>query len=100
MVQSVQAAPAHRKNGRRSAVGRLVHDLRNPISGILSASQYLIEDAGPSLDQEQRAMLALIETSGIRLLYLIEDFERSDKHSGKSASSKEKPRQPDQSPVS
>jgi hypothetical protein len=64
------------------------------------ASQYLIEDAGPSLDPHQRALLASIEASGIRLLRLIEDFERSGKHSGKPAGSKEKPRRPYQSPVS
>jgi signal transduction histidine kinase len=87
-------------NGRYVAIRKLFHDLRNPISGILSASQYLIEDAGPSLDPHQRALLASIEASGIRLLRLIEDFERSGKHSGKPAGSKEKPRRPYQSPVS
>lgn len=88
------------ENGRHAAIRKLVHDLRNPISGILSASQYLIEDAGPCLDQQQRAMLVSIEASGIRLLRLIEDFEPWGKRSGKPASSKEKPRRPYQSPVS
>jgi signal transduction histidine kinase len=88
------------QEGRRSIIGKLVHDLRNPVSGILSASQYLIEDAGPSLDQHQREILASIEDSGIRLLRLIEDFERRDKHSGRPLGSKEKPRRPCQAPLS
>jgi signal transduction histidine kinase len=80
MVQSERSAPAHAKNGRRAVIGKLVHDMRNPVGGIVSASQYLIEDAGPSLDRHQRALLTSIEASGIRLLRLIEDLERWGTH--------------------
>jgi signal transduction histidine kinase len=100
MAQSERPAPTHGKNSRRAVIGKLVHDMRNPVGGIVSASQYLIEDAGLSLDRQQRAMLASIEASGVRLLGLIEDLERWGKHSGKPPSSKEKPPRPDQSLVS
>ena len=33
------------------------HDLRNPISGILAASQYLLEDARSVLDDTELALL-------------------------------------------
>jgi signal transduction histidine kinase len=81
MVQSERPSPTHGKNGRRAVIGKLVHDMRNPVGGIVSASQYLIEDAGPLLDRHQRALLASIEASGIRLLHLIEDLERWGTHS-------------------
>lgn len=52
----------------------LAHDLRNPISGILAASQYLIEDAGPVLDSQQVTLLRSIESSSGLMLKLIEEL--------------------------
>jgi signal transduction histidine kinase len=50
------------------------HDLKNPLSGILSAAEYLMEDAAPLLEGEHVAMLHLIELSSRHLLALIDDL--------------------------
>jgi signal transduction histidine kinase len=52
----------------------LAHDLRNPISGILSASQYLIDDAASTLERDHVMLLRSIESSSGLLLRLIEDL--------------------------
>jgi K+-sensing histidine kinase KdpD len=52
----------------------LAHDLRNPISGILAASEYLIEDASTLLDEQHVTLLRSIESSSALLLRLIEDL--------------------------
>src|SRR5258708_9289773 len=49
------------------------HDLRNPISGILAAGQYLLEDASPLLDEQHLAMLQSIDSSSRSMLRLIDD---------------------------
>ena len=49
------------------------HDLRNPISGILAAGQYLLEDAGAVLDEQHLAMLQSIDSSSRTMLRLIDD---------------------------
>jgi hypothetical protein len=51
----------------------LAHDLRNPVSGILCASQYLMEDAGSQLDTHQMMLLRSIESSCALLMGLIDD---------------------------
>jgi signal transduction histidine kinase len=50
------------------------HDLRNPISGILAASQYLLEDAARLLEEQHVAMLQSIESSSRLMLRLIDDI--------------------------
>jgi signal transduction histidine kinase len=50
------------------------HDLRNPISGILAASQYLIEDAARLLEEHHLTLLRSIESSSGLMLRLIEDM--------------------------
>jgi signal transduction histidine kinase len=49
------------------------HDLRNPISGILAAGQYLLEDANSVLDDHHLALLQSIDSSSRSMLRLIED---------------------------
>ncbi len=49
------------------------HDLRNPISGILAAGQYLADDAGSVLDEHHLALLESIDCSGRSMLRLIDD---------------------------
>src|SRR5437868_2049315 len=49
------------------------HDLRNPISGILAAGQYLVDDAGSVLDEHHLALLESIDSSGRSMLRLIDD---------------------------
>jgi signal transduction histidine kinase len=52
----------------------LAHDLRNPISGILAASQCLLEDASPFQDGPHVTLLRAIESSSDLMLRLIEDM--------------------------
>jgi signal transduction histidine kinase len=59
------------------------HDLRNPISGILAAGQYLMEDAGSLLEEQHLAMLQSIDASSRSMLRLIDDLiELTDIESG------------------
>jgi signal transduction histidine kinase len=60
--------------GANQLIRMLAHDLRNPISGILSASQYLIDDAASTLDRDHVMLLRSIESSSALLLRLIEDL--------------------------
>lgn len=50
------------------------HDLRNPISGILAASQYLVEDAAQAVERHQMKLLQSIESSSKVALQFIEDM--------------------------
>jgi signal transduction histidine kinase len=50
------------------------HDLRNPLSGVLSATQLLIEEASPVLSPDQATLLRSIESSTRFMLRLVEDM--------------------------
>ncbi len=50
------------------------HDLKNSLSGILSAAEYLIEDASGLLESEHLAILYSIESSSRQLLARIDDL--------------------------
>jgi signal transduction histidine kinase len=50
------------------------HDLRNPISGILFASEYLLESLLDGCDEEHAAVLRSIQSSSQLLLHLIDDM--------------------------
>src|SRR5215469_5890872 len=65
------------KTGRKRRIRLirlLAHDLRNPVSGILAASQCLLEDASSVLDSQQMTLLRSIESSSDLMLRLIEDM--------------------------
>jgi signal transduction histidine kinase len=64
-----KATPAHVQ-----LIEIAAHDLRNPISGILAASQYLIEDAARLLEEHHLTLLHSIESSSRLMLRLIEDM--------------------------
>uniref|UniRef100_Q01YP4 histidine kinase n=1 Tax=Solibacter usitatus (strain Ellin6076) TaxID=234267 RepID=Q01YP4_SOLUE len=74
-----RSAPANsdsRNNGVFDPIQLLevtAHDLRNPISGILAAGQYLLEDANSVLDEHHLALLQSIDASSRSMLRLIED---------------------------
>jgi signal transduction histidine kinase len=61
-------------NGQSRLIRVLAHDLRNPISGILAASQCLLEDASALLDSQQLTLLRSIEASSELMLHLIENM--------------------------
>jgi signal transduction histidine kinase len=48
------------------------HDLRNPISGILASSSYLLEDASPRLNADHCRLLESIESASRFLLRLLD----------------------------
>jgi signal transduction histidine kinase len=59
---------------KKSHLLRVVaHDLRNPISGILAASEYLIEDL-PDASEDHLALLQAIYSSSQFMLHLIDDL--------------------------
>ena len=60
--------------GRRRLLELAAHDLNNPISGILTASEYLIEDAGRVLEPHQARFLRSIAASSRTALKLIQDM--------------------------
>jgi signal transduction histidine kinase len=62
------------RNGQIRLIRVLAHDLRNPVSGILAASQCLLEDAIPLLDSQQLTLLRSIESSSDLMLRLIDDM--------------------------
>jgi K+-sensing histidine kinase KdpD len=70
----MSTAPNTARRGPNRLIRVLAHDLRNPISGILAASQCLIEDASPVLDSQQMTLLRSIESSSDLMLRLIEDM--------------------------
>lgn len=49
------------------------HDLRNKVSAILSASQYLLQDASTLLENDHVSLLKSIEASGSALFRLVND---------------------------
>ncbi len=55
-------------------LGSVVHDLRNPISGILATSQCLLDDAASLLSEQHLYLLRSIESSSELLLRMIEDI--------------------------
>jgi len=50
------------------------HDLRNPIAGILAASQYLADETAAVLNSEQREILDSIRSSSRLLLRLVDNI--------------------------
>ncbi len=73
---------AHHGNAKLLAL--TAHDLRNPIAGILAASQFLLEGAPSQLNDESRRLLESIESSSLFLLRLVADLlEFSEMRSGK-----------------
>jgi signal transduction histidine kinase len=58
---------------RSRTLGMTAHDLRNPISGILNASEYLLGDAH-GLAEDQLLLLRAITTSSKFMLSLINDI--------------------------
>jgi K+-sensing histidine kinase KdpD len=70
--QRGHVAPA--KIGTAKLLRLIAHDLTNPISGILAASQYLLEDAAHLLDSQQCMLLKSIETSSEFALQFIDSM--------------------------
>ncbi len=54
-------------------LGMVAHSLRNPASGILTATEYLIEEAAEGLGQKHVAMLQSIARSSLFILQMVEE---------------------------
>ncbi len=54
-------------------LGMIAHGLRNPASGILSATEYLIEDAGEALGQKHVALLQSVARASAFILQMIDE---------------------------
>jgi len=59
---------------RSEVLGMLAHDLRNPLSGILNASDYLLEDAAGLLGENDLSLLQAVQRSSRLMLMLIDDI--------------------------
>jgi signal transduction histidine kinase len=55
-------------------LGMVAHDLRNPLSGILNATEYVLDDAASSLGENDVKLLQAIESTSRFLLRLIDDI--------------------------
>ena len=55
-------------------LGMAAHDLRKPVGAMLTYSEFLIEEAAPSLNEEQRRFLGIIHASCDFMSKLIDDF--------------------------
>jgi signal transduction histidine kinase len=70
--------------GNTKLLALAAHDLRNPVAGILAASQFLIEGGPSQLNHESSRLLESIESSSLFLLRLVDDIlEFSEMRSGK-----------------
>ena len=72
----------HKKNAqlqhlntiKNQFLGMAAHDLRKPISVILSYSEFLLDDIQEKLDEEQVGFLSRIEASATFMKRLVDDF--------------------------
>jgi signal transduction histidine kinase len=55
-------------------LGMAAHDLRKPVSAILSYTEFLMDEAGPALDREQAGFLKTIHGSTKLMRGVIDDF--------------------------
>ena len=55
-------------------LGMAAHDLRKPVGAMLTYSEFLIDEAGPCLNEEQRRFLDIIHASCDFMSRLIDDF--------------------------
>jgi signal transduction histidine kinase len=55
-------------------LGMVAHDLRNPLNGILNASEYVLEDASGRLGESNLTLLKAIEAASRFMLHVIEDM--------------------------
>ena len=62
------------RNQKNQILSAAAHDLKNPISGILFASEYLLESLLDGHDEEHAAVLRSIQSSSQLLLHLIDDM--------------------------
>lgn len=65
---------AHLNATKNQFLGMAAHDLRKPISVILSYAEFLLDEAQEQLDEEQLNFLSRIERSAYSMKRLVDDF--------------------------
>jgi signal transduction histidine kinase/ActR/RegA family two-component response regulator len=55
-------------------LGMAAHDLRNPLAAILAYSEFLIEQAGPEMNEEHSHFLEIIHSSSEFMLQMVNDL--------------------------
>ena len=55
-------------------LGMAAHDLRNPLAAILAYSEFLIEQAGPDMNEEHGNFLEIIHSSSEFMLQMVDDL--------------------------
>jgi len=73
-ADSTDTAPGMRHIGTADLLRLIAHDVTNPMSGVLAASQYLLEDEARVLDPQQRMLLRLIETASEYVVRFVESI--------------------------
>jgi signal transduction histidine kinase len=62
------------KAERLQQLGMVVHGLRNPASGILTAAEYLMEDSADALNEEQKTLLRGVAQASMLILRTVENI--------------------------
>jgi hypothetical protein len=70
----VYLMPSRSDSPERVLLELAAHDLRNPLSGVLTATQLLIEEASRLLSPDQLILLRSIESSAQFMLRLVDDM--------------------------
>jgi signal transduction histidine kinase len=65
---------AHLNTIKNQFLGMAAHDLRKPLSVILSYTEFLLEETGEQLDKEHTGFLSRIENSAVFMKRLMDDF--------------------------
>ena len=65
---------AHLNAIKNQFLGMAAHDLRKPISVILSYAEFLLDETGDQLDEEHASFLRRIENSAFFMKRLVDDF--------------------------
>jgi two-component system phosphate regulon sensor histidine kinase PhoR len=74
LASYLKSRPYDTRTEHYNILGFAAHDLRNPISGILFGSEYLLENLPDVHDEEQAAILKAIHSSSQVLLDLLDDM--------------------------
>jgi signal transduction histidine kinase len=74
LASYLKSRPYDSRTEHNYALRIAAHDLRNPISGILFGSEYLLENLPDVHDEEQAAILKAIHSSSQVLLDLLDDM--------------------------
>ncbi|MCB9145304.1 MAG: PAS domain S-box protein [Anaerolineales bacterium] len=73
-LRTANTALQKASQAKNEFLANMSHELRTPLNGILGMAEILLEEIRGSLNERQRKMVEVIETSGQHLLSLINDI--------------------------